>query len=149
MPSVERLLRYSGFPGMRIAQFAFLGEGDARHMPHNYERNSVAYTGTHDNNTLLGYLWESDEGTRDELFRYCGFDGKDIDEGCRRIIRTLLASTADLVIFPIQDLMLYGADTRLNTPGVPQGNWAYRFTRDQLDRIDRHYYAELNRLYRR
>ncbi len=149
MPSVEALLRYSGFPGMRVLQFAFPDTGDTRHLPHAYERNSVAYSGTHDNNTLLGYVLECEPSVRRELFRYCGYDGEDAVTGCRHILRTLLSSPADLVIFPIQDILLYGADTRMNTPGVAQGNWAFRFTREQLERVDRHYYAELNRLYRR
>lgn len=149
MASVEKLLSYSKFPGMRILQFAFDGEAESRHLPHNYSENSVAYTGTHDNNTLLAYVWEADEGKRRELFRYCGYDGDNLDIGSHAALRTMLASHAALVIFPIQDLLLFGSDTRLNTPGVERGNWGFRITEEQLASLDRERLLDLNRLYRR
>ncbi len=148
-PSVEKLLSYSGFPGMRVFQFGFLGGEESRHLPHDYEKNAVAYTGTHDNNTLLGYIWELDEGTRKNVFEYVGYKGKDWSEGCAEILRCMLASHADLVIFPIQDLLVYGCDTRMNTPGVAVGNWAYRVTPEQLSSFDRGRLYHLNRFYHR
>lgn len=149
MASVEKLLSYSKFPGMRILQFAFDGETESRHLPHNYSENSVAYTGTHDNNTLLAYVFEADEGKRRELFRYCGYEGENFEEGCRAALRTMLASHAALVIFPVQDLLLFGSDTRFNTPGVERGNWGFRITREQLLSLDRARLYSLNALYRR
>ncbi len=149
MASVEKLLAYSKFPGMRILQFAFDGEIESRHLPHNYSENSVAYTGTHDNNTLLAYVFEADEGKRRELFRYCGYEGESFEEGCRYALRTMLASHASLVLFPVQDLLLFGADTRFNTPGVERGNWGFRITREQLFSLDRARLRSLNELYRR
>ena len=145
-PEVARLVKNSGLPGMKVFQFAFLSDGESAHMPHNYDRNCVAYTGTHDNNTLLGYLWELDDGTRARMLDYCGHGG-DWQSGCESIIKTMLRSNADTVIIPIQDLLGYGADTRMNTPGRAEGNWAYRVLRSQLDSIDREYYKNLNRLY--
>ena len=145
-PEVARLVKNSGLPGMKVFQFAFLSDGESAHMPHNYDRNCVAYTGTHDNNTLLGYLWELDDGTRARMLDYCGHGG-DWQSGCESIIKTMLRSNADTVIIPIQDLLGYGADTRMNTPGRAEGNWAYRVLRSQLDSIDREYYKKLNRLY--
>ncbi|MBR3844781.1 MAG: 4-alpha-glucanotransferase, partial [Clostridia bacterium] len=71
-PQVVELLKQSELPGMRVFQFAFLG-GDNPHLPHNYIQNCVAYSGTHDNNTLLGYLWEMDEASRKKMLSYCGF----------------------------------------------------------------------------
>lgn len=144
-PEVYQLVKDSGFPGMKVFQFAFLAD-NSPHQPHNYEENCVAYTGTHDNNTILGYLWELDDGTRQRMLKYCGHSG-DWQSGCASIIRTMLASHAGLVIMPIQDLLGYGCDTRLNTPGKAEGNWMYRITREQLDGIDRQYYKELNQLY--
>ncbi len=149
MASVEKLLSYSKFPGMRILQFAFDGEIESRHLPHNYSENSVAYTGTHDNNTLLAYVFEADEAKRRELFRYCGYEGESFEEGCRAALRTMLASHASLVIFPVQDLLLFGSDTRFNTPGVERGNWGFRITREQLLALDAARLRSLNELYRR
>lgn len=148
-PEVVKLRECSGFPGMRVFQFAFLSH-DGPHMPHRYMENCVAYTGTHDNNTLLGYLWETAPSLRSEIMRYCGYDGDDWDQhGCAAIVRTLLESSAGLVMFPIQDLLGYGSDTRLNRPGTTEGNWAYRVTREQIDSLDRSRLRSLNALYRR
>ena len=146
---VRALLDYSGFPGMRVFQFAFLGDPVTPHLPHNYDRNCIAYSGTHDNNTLLGYVWEMDEAARADVFDYCGNVSGDFSEGVASIKRTLLASGAPVVIFPIQDVLGFGADTRMNTPGVAEGNWAYRITRDQLDSIDRGELLRMNRLFGR
>lgn len=148
-PEVEKLVEESGFPGMRVFQFAFTGDSSSPHLPHNYPKNSVAYTGTHDNNTLLGYLWELDDATRKRMLEYCGFSDSDWGGGCEYIIRTMMASHADTLIMPIQDILGYGADTRLNTPGKPDGNWAYRITREQLDSIDKNKFKALNILYSR
>lgn len=143
---VEALLEYSGLPGMRVFQFSFLG-GDNPHLPHNYIKNCVAYSGTHDNNTLLGYLWELDEQTRQRMLCYCGFKGNDWGSGCDDIIRTLFASSAGLVILPIQDVLGYGSDTRMNRPGTAKGNWLYRVTKEQLCGVDKEKYLKLNRTY--
>ncbi len=147
-PEVKKLLEESGFSGMRVFQFGFLGENDSPHRPHNYPENCFAYTGTHDNNTLLGFLWEMDSNLRDSMLNYCNHTG-DWKDGCSSIIRTMLLSHAKTVIFPIQDLLGFGADTRLNVPGVASGNWQFRVTRNQLDGIDRNRLHNLNLLYSR
>lgn len=146
---VADLVEYSGFPGMRVFQFAFVGDPETSHLPHNYPKNCVAYTGTHDNNTLLGYLWELDDETRREMLDYCGYTDPDWRGGLDSMIRTVLRSQADLVVLPIQDLLGYGADTRINTPGTATGNWRYRVTAEQLDAIDWKKYKHRNRLYSR
>ncbi|MBQ4110543.1 MAG: 4-alpha-glucanotransferase [Clostridia bacterium] len=146
---VEKLVEDSGFPGMKVFQFGFLDYGDNPHMPHNYKNNCVAYTGTHDNNTLLGYLWELDSGLKKEMLRYCGFYDENWEAGMYSIIRTIFQSHAGLVIMPVQDLLGYGSDTRLNIPGKADGNWQYRVTREQLDNIDKNKFYELNKLYKR
>ena len=148
-PEVEHLLKYSKFPGMRVFQFAFLGDKDTPHLPHNYVKNCISYTGTHDNNTLLGYVWELDADTRKQVFEYCNCETDDWNRGCVMIIKTMMASHSDTVIFPIQDIFVYGADTRMNTPGTSESNWAYRITRDQLAAVDKAKFARLNRLYGR
>ncbi len=148
-PEVERLLKYSKFPGMRVFQFAFLGDRETPHLPHNYIKNCISYTGTHDNNTLLGYVWELDADTRRQVFEYCNCETDDWNRGCIMIIKTMMASHSDTVIFPIQDIFVYGADTRMNTPGTSEANWSYRITRDQLSRVDRNTFRRLNSLYGR
>lgn len=148
-PEVHKLVEESGFPGMRVFQFGFLG-GETPHKPHNYINNCIAYSGTHDNNTLLGFLWETPEDRKNEIMRYCVCPpDRWNEEGCKAIIRTVLSSNAGLTIFPIQDLLGYGNDTRLNVPGRAEGNWMYRITKDQLNSIDTNEILELNRLYGR
>ncbi len=147
-PEVHRLVEESGFPGMRVFQFGFLSDCDSLHRPHHYPKHSVCYTGTHDNNTLLGYLWELDDSLRRKMLNYCGHEG-DWGSGCKSMIRTVFQSHSDLAILPIQDVLGYGSDTRLNIPGKASGNWQFRITEEQLNSIDRAYYRELNRRYAR
>ena len=146
--AVEELVEYSGYPGMRVLQFGFIESGDNPHKPHNYPQNCVAYTGTHDNNTLLGYVWELGDHLRGELMEYAGHTG-DWNNGYDSIIRMIFMSNADTVILPIQDLLGYGSDTRLNIPGKADGNWQFRITRHQLGEINREKYKRLNFLYKR
>ncbi len=146
---VISLLKYSGFPGMRVFQFGFLGDNNTPHLPHNYIQNCVAYTGTHDNNTLLGYLWECDREQRNRTLDYCNCPRDDWNRGCEMIIKTMMASHAATVIFPIQDIFVYGADTRMNTPGTVSSNWQYRITEEQLGRVDTSKFKYLNELYAR
>lgn len=146
---VEDLVEYSGFPDMRVLQFGFPGDGKNPHKPHNYIKNCVAYTGTHDNNTLLGYVWELGDNERRELLEYCGYTNPDWNNGYDSVIRTLFESCADLVILPIQDLLGYGSDTRLNIPGKADGNWQFRVTKEQLNEIDKKKYRRLNEIYGR
>ncbi len=146
---VRALVDGSGFPGMRVLQFGFLGDRNSPHLPHNYDNNCVAYTGTHDNNTLLGYVWELDGETRKRLLAYFGYKEDDWDKCYGDILREMFMSHAGLLILPIQDLLLYGKDTRLNTPGSSDGNWSYRVTAAQLSLIDKKKFWKWNELYGR
>lgn len=146
--AVRELVDQSGFPGMRVLQFAFFGDRNSPHLPHSYINNCVAYTGTHDNNTLLGYIWE-DEEHRSEILEYCGYTSPDWNACYDQIIRTMFESSAGLLILPVQDLLLYGSDTRMNKPGVRDGNWALRITKEQIDTVDRAKFRRLNELYGR
>lgn len=146
---VRELVQKSGLPGMRVLQFGFLGDLNSPHLPHNYINNCIAYTGTHDNNTLLGYIWELDEDTRKRVLAYCGFDGDNWDECYNEILRTMFASHAGLLVLPVQDLLLYGSDTRINTPGKSDGNWSFRITKEQLNSVDKNKFAKWNELYGR
>lgn len=142
---VSSLLKYSGYYGMAVFQFGFDGEADSPHLPHNYSKDTVAYSGTHDNNTLLGFLLELDARERRRVLDYLGSPS----DACEGAISTLMMSVAQSVIFPIQDILGYGADTRINTPGTAFGNWRYRVTEPQLESIDRGRYYYLNKIYSR
>lgn len=154
---VIELLADTGFPGMRVMQFAFLDASDGLHYPHNYTANTVAYTGTHDNDTLLGYLWELAPGQREYAFDYLNYDcqGESWQQGgahspaCRAFIRCLWQSSAKLAIVPIQDLCGYGGDTKMNRPGRAEGNWTFRITDESLQSIDTDWLREMNRIYKR
>lgn len=152
---VLKLRDEAGFPGMRVMQFGFIDAQDNPHLPHNYEKNCVAYTGTHDNNTLFGWLWEILPHQRQYALDYCHFAGDNWQEGgyqspaCRAIIAALWQSSAGLVLVPFQDLCGFGKDTRMNVPGVAQDNWAYRITQENLDRLDVDWLREMNVLYKR
>lgn len=152
---VLKLIEDTGFPCMRVMQFGFLEDADNIHLPHNFPRNAVAYTGTHDNNTVLGWLWEATPEQRAHALDYCAFPGGDWAVGghqsasCRAMIRTLWQSPANVVIVPIQDLCGFGKDTKMNVPGVPNGNWAFRLSSEHMDMIDRDWLKALNQVYYR
>lgn len=122
--SVRELLAESGFPGMKVLQFAFTGE-DSVDLPHNYPRNCVAYPGTHDNNTLAGWFREeltpAQRKQAEEYFALTKQEGT-----VRGMLRGVMASTAALAIIPLADWLEEPAGSRLNTPGQAQGNWQWR-----------------------
>lgn len=152
---VVKLLGDTGFPGMRVIQFGFAPGENSAHLPHNYEKNTVAYTGTHDNDTLLGWLWAAKPEEREFALDYCGASPYGWEQGgktapaCRRIIQAVLRSVADTAIVSYQDLCGYGTDTRMNIPGEPEGNWLFRTTKEALDDIDADFYRRINYLYNR
>ena len=146
---VRELLEYSTLPGMRVLQFAFSEGCDNVHLPHNYTKNTVAYTGTHDNNTALGYLYEASDWERTRALEYCSATSADLRAAVLDFIKAILRSSADIAIIPMQDILAYGSDTRMNTPGVPAGNWRYRLAGWQLDSVDRELWHRLNSLYSR
>ncbi len=146
---VKKLVRQSGFYGMKVFQFGFSGEEDNPYKPHNYQERTIAYTGTHDNNTLLGYVWEMSEEDRSILFDYCGYYGNDLDKCFDSIFRLIYASHSKIVIFPIQDIFGFGSDARLNTPGRAENNWGFRVTTDQLHNGDWSKFAKWNAVYSR
>lgn len=151
---VRKLVKDTAFPGMGVMQFAFLSDGDNTHMPYNYSGSTVAYTGTHDNNTILGWLWEADDASRKRICNYCGFEG-DWGQGgynapcIQAIIRTLFESSAVLAIVPVQDLCGFGADTRMNTPGKADGNWSFRITKESLKGVNKDFFRKMSNMYNR
>lgn len=144
----------TGIPTMRVFQFAFDGTQSV-HLPYFYDRTNVAYSGTHDNNTLLGWLYEMNPDARDFALKYCGFTGPGWGSGgpqcasTKAILRTISASSAVLAVFPVQDMLGYGADTRMNIPGVAEGNWEYRLPYELMMTVDRDFFLDINNTYGR
>ncbi len=152
--AVEDLREKVGLPGMRILQFAFDYRADNVHLPHNYCTNSVIYSGTHDNQTLLGWLWEADEKTREYGLQYVGLNSEcNWGEGGPRspviqeFLRIIWQSVAHTVIVPVQDMLGYGSDTRINTPGQASGQWRWRVTEKDLNLINKKLFRSFNKLY--
>jgi 4-alpha-glucanotransferase len=145
-PKVRALRRQLGLPTMRVLQFAFTGSArDNEFMPHNYPRNAVAYTGTHDNDTTVGWYEDTCEqggprtpeqaaAQREAAHRY--LSGPLVGEATLPIqwqmLRALFASPANTAIVPLQDLLGLGNEARMNTPGVAEGNWAWRMPKAAL-----------------
>ncbi|MGM9922812.1 MAG: 4-alpha-glucanotransferase [Bacillus sp. (in: firmicutes)] len=148
-------VKKSGFPGMRVMQFAFDSYSDNLHLPHNYIRNTIAYTGTHDNNTTLGWIWEASDADRKQAVEYCNVPFGQWPEGgyhsplCRGFLRTLYQSVSCIVIAPLQDFCGFGEDTRINIPGKATGNWNFRFTAENLEQIDTKFFLQLSETYKR
>lgn len=152
---VIKLLDDTGFPGMKVVQFGFDPNGDSSHMPHNAVKNSINYIGTHDNNTILGWLWEASESERKFALNYCRFSGDNWGDGgyqsrsCRAVIETVWQSASNIAIIAFQDMCGFGSDARMNIPGVPEKNWRFRTTRETIDSVDTEYFKHINSLYRR
>jgi 4-alpha-glucanotransferase len=127
--AVEDLRDELGLPGMRVLQFAFSDNHRNLYLPHNHVRNTVVYTGTHDNDTTVGWYASLPENQRTMLHRY--EPGIERDPP-RELIRMAWESVADYAIAPLQDLLRLGTEARMNRPGQPVGNWRWRLLPDQL-----------------
>ncbi len=128
-PSVKRLLKASKFPGMKVLQFAFSSGEDTDYLPHNYTKNSVVYTGTHDNDTILGWLKTAKRSEKKFAREYMN---------CKRdlhinMMRTALSSVSDTAILTMQDLLYLGSDARMNVPSTLGTNWLWRASHEQLN----------------
>lgn len=145
--TVEDLRDSFNFPGMKILQFAFNSDSANSFLPHNYVQNSVVYTGTHDNDTSLGWYHSAPDIEKHRAREYTRSDGSQIHW---ELIRLGMLSVADQAIFPLQDFMNLGSDHRTNTPGTVKSNWQWRYSNEMLKQVDRNkirYLAELsNRL---
>ncbi len=140
-PEVDALREQFGFPCMKVLQFTFGSDPKADdYRPHNYSRNCVVYTGTHDNNTTIGWFREEDvndstqsrkerEREKQVALKYLGTDGHEINWD---FIRLALMSPADTAIIPMQDILGLGSEARMNLPGTTEGNWCWRFVPDML-----------------
>lgn len=145
-PEVHALRRQFGLPGMKILQFAFDSDARNPYLPHNHEPVSVVYTGTHDNDTTLGWY----EGLSPERRHYIrDYLDQRSDDVPWPFIRCALESVARLAVIPMQDILMLGSEHRMNRPGTEQGNWEWRFTWDQLSARLTQNLAHLTSLYGR
>jgi 4-alpha-glucanotransferase len=138
-PEVQALRDRFELPGMRVLEFAFGGDAHD-YQPHRYPRRTVVYTGTHDNDTLIGWLGGAErtldpaerarlEGERKRALAYAGSDGR---EPHWDFIRLALSSVANTALFPLQDVLGQGTESRMNVPGTAFGNWTYRCKAEDL-----------------
>ncbi len=144
---VYELIGKTGFPGMKVLQFAFESGAESEHLPHNYTRNCVVYTGTHDNNTIIG--WVKKAGKRELLFAR-DYLKLSFEEGFNwGFIRGAFSSTADTCIIPMQDYLGLGDEARMNTPSTLGNNWVWRMKEDTLTDELAERIAKLTRIYSR
>ena len=147
--SVIELLEESGFPGMKVLQFAFDGSEDSSYLPHKYDKNCVVYTGTHDNETTRGWL-ENLQGHDLKFVReYINCYDKPVNDCVWALIRTAMSSVADLAIIPVQDYLCLGNEARMNAPSTLGDNWKWRLTKGQISSITIYHMRELTRIYGR
>lgn len=145
--AVRELMRKTGFPGMKVLQFAFDSRESSDYLPHNYDRNCVVYIGTHDNDTLAGWFENADGRDIEFAKKYLRLS---VDEGyADGVIKSAMASVAETVILTVQDLLGLGSGARMNVPSVPFGNWRWRalesdFTPELSEKL-----FEITRLYGR
>lgn len=136
-----------GFPGMKILQFGFGGDSKNEYLPHNYTTpNYIVYTGTHDNDTTIGWYKKLDNDTKDQIRRMLNVSGQDI---AWDLIRYAYSSVANIAIIPLQDVLCLDSESRMNTPGVSSGNWQFRFKEGSLTKEKAEGLAYLANLYNR
>ena len=133
-------------PGMKILQFAFDSDALNPYLPHNHSKDSIIYTGTHDNNTSLGWFQGLNAEQKKRVLNYYSWPGEPMPWP---LIKSALASVGSWAIMPMQDLLIQGAEHRMNTPGTTEGNWRWRFEWHQVQENLAPYLNSLNRMYRR
>ena len=135
-----------GLPGMKILQFAFSGDSRDLFLPHNYVQNCIAYTGTHDNDTAVGWYRTAPEHERDFCRRYLNSNGYDV---AWKMVREVWSSVAVYAIAPLQDILGQDGSKRMNLPGRATGNWGYRFMPTDINADLAARIADLNKLFNR
>ncbi len=145
-PAVEALRRQFDLPGMKILQFAFGSGVENPYLPHNHEINSAVFTGTHDNNTTVGWYAELSHDERQQVLDYLGDPQEPMPWP---LIRAALASVARLAVIPLQDALGLDASHRMNTPATAKGNWKWRFSWDQFPTHLAEHLRQLVRMYGR
>lgn len=145
--TVLKLVENTGFPGMKVLQFAFGGDADNAYLPHNHKENCIVYTGTHDNETTVGWYWNLETKTRKHVQEY--FNITDETKVNWTFIRAALSSVADTAIIPMQDYLGLGNEARMNTPSTLGGNWEWRMKPDACTRELAKEIYKLTKLYGR
>ena len=132
--SVMELVRHSGYPGMKVIQFAFDSREAGNYLPHNYDKNTVVYTGTHDNDTMAGWCVNVDREDYKRAQEYMDFTDEMVKDGRpeKKFIRLVLGSVSDTAIIPMQDYLGLGSWARTNTPSTLGTNWLWRMRKDAL-----------------
>jgi 4-alpha-glucanotransferase len=148
-PDVVALRKHFAFPGMRILQFAFDSDSANLYLPHNFETDSVVYTGTHDNNTSIGWWRALNDAERARVRDYLGLSDADDAQIHWQLIRAACASVADTAVHPMQDVLGLDAGARMNHPGIGEGWWEWRFDWSQVRPEHAQRLAHWARLYRR
>ena len=147
-PNVKELIEETGFPGMRILEFGLEGPADHEYLPHNYkDTNIVAYTGTHDNETLVGFLKNIPEERLTFTYRYFGANSR--EELPYAIIRSLYSSIADVIVVQMQDLLEMDNEARMNFPSTIGGNWKWRIKADEYKKLKEDRLLEYAEIYAR
>lgn len=131
-PDVTALRDRYQLPGMRVLQFAFDGNPNNPHLPHNYSRNTVAYTGTHDNNTTRGWFEALPDSQKQAVWKYLERPPGESRQIAAALMEMAWSSRATLAMAPLQDVLNLGAEARMNVPGRPEGNWRWRVTESML-----------------
>lgn len=144
--AVEELRDHFNFPGMKILQFAFEDLKDNNFLPHHYNKNCVCYTGTHDNDTTVGWYLKATPESRDKVRRYMNTNGMDVSWD---FIRTCLSSTASMAVMPLQDILSFDSWARMNIPGTALNNWHFRYTPDMLNDGIKNRLLDLTKLFGR
>ncbi len=147
--SVLEMREAAGFPGMKVLQFAFDKSENSAYLPHKYEKNCVVYTGTHDNETARGWIEGLTGHDRDYVRAYINCYEAPVNDCVWGLIRTALASVADLAVIPVQDYLCLGNEARMNTPSTLGDNWKWRLTEGQISEITLYNMRELTRIYGR
>ena len=145
-PEVEKLRDDFGLPGMKVLQFAFGSDAENTNLPHNYHSNFIVYTGTHDNDTTLGWFNSIEKKERKMLRRYITGNGKEM---VRQMIEYVWASAAMTAIIPMQDVLGLDTEARMNIPGTASGNWDWRFSWPQIRSNHPIFLKEITKKYNR
>jgi 4-alpha-glucanotransferase len=145
-PGVVALRKQFRFPSMRVLQFGFGADARNEHLAHNFDRQTMVYTGTHDNDTTVGWYRSRSPIEQHNVREYLATDGSNVSLD---LIRLAFSSVAQLAVVPLQDLLALGSEARMNMPGRADGNWAWRYQAEMLQDWHRDWLAHITRMFNR